>query len=227
MSLPLVHINICFHYATAEQARYVRSVHPVMSAAFGEDCFVMISAQDIVDPEDASTWRFQLSMGWKGSWVANQTNANTLQTMKQRGARLAEPFRSAVLWIPDTVQVKNNNITAWVTQPWDTHDGGVALAGDACHAMPPHRGQALNHAIVDVQRLVEGFKAVADGTRKQADVVSEYVEEVVPRGAKEVLLSQASAMKSLCWNDFKETALFKIGVTRGDDAQVHSCDGKS
>jgi 2-polyprenyl-6-methoxyphenol hydroxylase-like FAD-dependent oxidoreductase len=51
--------------------------------------------------------------------------------------RLAEPFRSAVLWMPDDTKVSFDRMVYWVTVPWDSRQGRVTLVGDAAHPMAP------------------------------------------------------------------------------------------
>jgi hypothetical protein len=51
--------------------------------------------------------------------------------------KLAEPFRSAVLWMPDDTKVSFDRMVYWVTVPWDSRQGRVTLVGDAAHPMAP------------------------------------------------------------------------------------------
>jgi len=62
-----------------------------------------------------------------------------LAQLKEKGALLCEPFRSAVAWIPDDTVVTYDTMAYWVSIPWDNHDGRVTLAGDAAHPMTPRK----------------------------------------------------------------------------------------
>ena len=42
-----------------------------------------------------------------------------------------------MLAIPDDTQIPYIDVSYWIAQPWDTHNGLVTLAGDAAHPMPP------------------------------------------------------------------------------------------
>lgn len=57
--------------------------------------------------------------------------------MKQKASNMCEPFRSAVMWMPDDTKIAYDKMAYWVPIPWDNHDGRVALAGDAAHPMTP------------------------------------------------------------------------------------------
>lgn len=48
-----------------------------------------------------------------------------------------QPFRTAILAIPDDTQVPYTPVNYWIAQPWDTQGGLVSIAGDAAHPMPP------------------------------------------------------------------------------------------
>ncbi|KAK5122589.1 hypothetical protein LTR85_003852 [Meristemomyces frigidus] len=212
--LQTIHINIVFSYPTAEQARFVRSAHPVFSLAIGKAFFILVSIQDVPDPNRPETWRFQLIMSWPGVPDKQATNAERHKEVKAQGAQLAEPFKSAILWIPDGVDVAYQDIGIWEPERWDTQGGRVTLAGDAAHSMPPHRGQGLNHAIQDAFNFVEAAKRVQAGEIEQTESIQQYSDEVAERGAKEVRISKQSAFMSMHVDQVMESAFFKHGIAR-------------
>jgi 2-polyprenyl-6-methoxyphenol hydroxylase-like FAD-dependent oxidoreductase len=59
--------------------------------------------------------------------------------VRQKASGMCEPFRSAVMWIPNDTKTTYDTMAYWVPVPWDTHDGRVTLAGDAAHPMTPRK----------------------------------------------------------------------------------------
>lgn len=55
--------------------------------------------------------------------------------MKRRASHFAEPFKSAVLSVPDDTIVTEIKLGDWPCLEWDNQGGNVTLAGDAAHAM--------------------------------------------------------------------------------------------
>ncbi len=93
--------------------------------------------QDVPDPDDPANWRFQVVTSWLGEPDDSLDDAGRLAQVKEKGSVLCEPYRSAVLWMPDDTKITYDGIAYWVPVPWDNHDGRVTLAGDAAHPMTP------------------------------------------------------------------------------------------
>jgi hypothetical protein len=72
-----------------------------------------------------------VAVGWRGRLDRNASNEERQRLMRQHGANLAEPFRSAILWIPEDQEIKYSELGVWVPGAWGTQDGRVTLAGDA------------------------------------------------------------------------------------------------
>jgi len=64
-------------------------------------------------------------------------DATRLAQLKEKASIQAEPFRSAVQWMPEDTEITYNSMAYWEPVPWDNHSGRVTLAGDAVHPMPP------------------------------------------------------------------------------------------
>lgn len=98
-----------------------------------------MAVQDVPDPEKPETWRFQIAITWKGERDPNMTDADRLKLIKSKAELLADPFKSAILWMPEGTPVTFDDLSYWVTIPWDNHQGRVTLAGDAAHPFPPSK----------------------------------------------------------------------------------------
>jgi hypothetical protein len=142
---------------------------------------------------------------------------------------MCEPFRSAVLWMPDDTKITYDKMAYWVPIPWDNYDGRVTLAGDAAHPMTPRerpfekilaelmlvdRGQGLNHAICDASHFVDAMQRVVARTSSLKDAITAYSEEIVKRGAEEVLISKQSAGMMLDWDRLMESPLVKRSLDK-------------
>ncbi len=93
--------------------------------------------QDVPSESDPANWCFQIVTSRIGKLDSNLDDRARLAQVKELASVLAEPFRSAVQWIPDDTKITYNSIAYWVTVPWDDHGGRATLAGDAAHPMPP------------------------------------------------------------------------------------------
>lgn len=78
------------------------------------DIFSFISVQDVPDPADPAGWKFQVVAGWLGARDKGMSNAEKHRELKARAAVLAEPFRSAILWMPEDVEIGYNDLGYWI-----------------------------------------------------------------------------------------------------------------
>jgi 2-polyprenyl-6-methoxyphenol hydroxylase-like FAD-dependent oxidoreductase len=89
-ALPILYANVAFSYNDAEKAKFVRSVNPVCSFAVHPECVVMISIQDVPNPNDTRSWRFQLVISWIGTRDNRLSNEEKHAAVKKRAASLPE-----------------------------------------------------------------------------------------------------------------------------------------
>jgi len=214
--LEIVHSNVAIVYGDAEKAKFVRSGHPVFCFAVKPGLLSFLSIQDVPDPEDPANWKFQVVTSWLGKQDDSLDTPGRLAQVKEKASTMCEPFRSAVMWMPDDTKITYDTMAYWVTVPWDNHDGRVTLAGDAAHPMTPHRGQGLNHAICDASHFVDAMKKVVAGESSLKDGITTYSEEVVRRGADEVLISKQNAIMMLNWDQLMESPMMKRSLQKSD-----------
>ena len=78
------------------------------------------------------------------------------------------------------------------------------------------RGQGLNHAICDASHFVDTMKKVVAGESSLKDAITAYSEEVVRRGADEVLISKQTAIMMLNWDQLMESPMMKRSLQKSD-----------
>lgn len=80
--------------------------------------------------------------------------------------------------------------------------------------MHSDRGQGLNHAICDASNFVAALQKVVDASATMKDAVKDYSEEVVQRGATEVLVSKETALSFLDWDRLMKSPVMKKSLRR-------------
>ncbi|KAM3080319.1 hypothetical protein ACMFMG_005280 [Clarireedia jacksonii] len=212
-AFPIWHMNLTVCYNDAQKARYLRSEFPTSFLALSDRSFhAFQSISSMPDgPDHPESWVFHLAMAWRGEARHELSYAERLAIIKQKAAGLAEPARSSFLWIPEETQVHKADISYWITEPWDNHQGRLTLVGDAAHPMPPYRGQGLNHCITDIFDLIAEIKATIQGEKTLDTAISEYEAALVPRGSEEVKCSIENGIMLHDWEKVKESPVFNAG----------------
>ena len=120
---------------------------------------------------------------------------------KEKAQTFAEPWRTVGRDLPDDFPVALDRTTVWrPTVDWSSKFGHhVTIAGDAAHAMPPHRGQGLNNALQDAAVLVDELKAVKSGNKSLSDAIAAFEKDMKERTLQEIPISiaQVSALITL------------------------------
>ena len=138
---PIWHMNLTVCYGDAHKARFVRAEFPTSFLALSERSFHAFQSISSMPegPDHPESWIFHLAMAWRGEAQHELSYAERLAIIKEKAAGLAEPARSSFLWIPEGTQVHKADISYWITESWDNHQGRLTLVGDAAHPMPPCR----------------------------------------------------------------------------------------
>lgn len=136
-TLPYAFMNFPVTY-TAEQARYLdKTMQPIVDVGVHpKKMYIGFFQLDKPDLEKPETWIFYILASWPIATKEDEENSgNRLQRLRDRMHDWAEPFKSAVAWVPDGTEIKPDKLKVWVPSRWDNHGGRVTLAGDAAHSM--------------------------------------------------------------------------------------------
>ncbi|KAK4993011.1 hypothetical protein LTR66_001677 [Elasticomyces elasticus] len=207
-----VFTNTMVRYPNPEQARFVRALHPVFYMGLHpEGGLFWVSPQDVPDPQDPTSWTFQLFMNWRGQAPADGTNI--LPELKAWAPKLVDPWKSAIEWLPDDTIVQAQKIGYWMPIPRDNIGGRVTLAGDAAHPMAPFRGQGLSHCIADVSSLLSQLELFITGSGSSpkptlAELITAYDSEVIARAGDEVQTSLQTMRFLMTWDKVQQSASF-------------------
>lgn len=204
-----------------------RKDHPIFKNAFAKidgDSFAWWqSIQDVQDPYDPETWRFQNVLSWTGPpRPADLPDCESrLAFWKEKAQKIANPWRSVGRDLPEDLRIVVDRTTTWTPTDWSTSKfaGRVTLAGDAAHPMPPFRGQGLNQALQDASDLVDEFVAVQKGDVSLKDAVVRYETAMRERALTEIPVSIAQAQMIHNFDTLMEAPFFKHGMNRYREEQ--------
>ena len=136
-TLPYAFMNFPVTY-TAEQARYIdKTMHPIVDVGIHpKSMYIGLFLLDKPDLKRPETWIFYILASWPIATKEDEENTgDRLQRLRDRMNDWAEPFKSAVAWVPDGTEIKPDQLKIWIPSEWDNRGGQVTIAGDAAHAM--------------------------------------------------------------------------------------------
>ena len=192
----------------------------------------MLSVLDTSHSTTTGEVTFQNLLSWRGAPSASDCQADpslALKHLRELGAQFAPPFCIAAVNVADNTQLFVDQGTQWDPRPHFTVSDGfaaspdssgaklrtVTLAGDAAHAMLPHRGQGLNHALEDAARLVAALTAAfKDETQTLQTAIAAYEQEMVRRGGEEVETTARAATAAHEWSILTQSPMFKHGANK-------------
>ncbi|KAF2230539.1 FAD/NAD(P)-binding domain-containing protein [Viridothelium virens] len=219
-------INYCHARYTAEQAKVLRSVHPILTTGWwGEGRIAyLLAALDIPSLDKPEDWQFQNYMGWHGSPHKQdfRSSQDVVEFFREKASHFCDPFRTAAQGIKDDTILPVDVGHQWSPSQWDNRGGKITLAGDAAHSMLPHRGQGLNNAMQDAAELVTAISKVMYENVPLETAIAAYEASMIPRGAKEVELSLQTANISMGENRRRD---FKWKYSLAQDVEMNETEG--
>jgi 2-polyprenyl-6-methoxyphenol hydroxylase-like FAD-dependent oxidoreductase len=172
------------------------------------------------DPEDKSTWTTFWVKIWRRGVFPDSPASQGLEALaylKETTKNLVEPFQSQLDWTPSdgSATCFIDEMKTWTPiAPLESHDGRVALAGDAAHPMLVYRGQGFQHAVVDADNYVNALLKIRDGGESREAAIAAYNDEMVPRGATAVEQSLKEASLSMDLESVKKMMMARQGHGR-------------
>ncbi|KAK6368209.1 hypothetical protein LTS17_009950 [Exophiala oligosperma] len=212
--------NACWRLP-ADVALLQRKDSPVFRVGYHPVGMTWVSGiQDVKDPGDPTTFLFQQLLSWPGRPHAEDfpDQRSKVEFVKEKARIYAEPWKSAGLNIPEDTELHVDRIAIWkpdVTVDWASSCPlwpHVAVAGDAAHSMPPFRGQGLNNALTDAERIVSELVEVKHGIKSLGEAVRSYESEMKARGAKEVEISTVQSRMVHNWDTLMGSPMMKAGM---------------
>ncbi|RDW83672.1 FAD-dependent oxidoreductase [Aspergillus mulundensis] len=211
---------------TAEQARFLRTFHPLYIAAINPaGFFSFFGLHDASDPDPAS-WTFFFYISWHSPFDEQEatkdwSNAQRLAQVKEFASHFTDPWRSAFEWLPDDQEVWYMSLTDFdpglEEHRWDNHNGRVTLAGDAAHAMTYQRGQGLNHSVTDAGRLATAIQEFFSGDKARGEAIAEYEGEMIERAGGEVRMSTTNTEMVHDWKKVQMSPVMRSGMVKVQD----------
>ena len=200
------------------------------------------TVHDIPDHERPETWTWIPTITfWREGSDQLTSAAEIRKVWNEKSEMMAEPFRSALLSLPEDAIIWSERLSQWPTIAWDNKQGSVTLAGDAAHPMtyrkqytipssfrakpffhqtnpknpaPTDRGQGLNNAIHDAAYLGRALNEHCENGTPLTDVLASYEAEVVERGNEAVLSSGQNSVTMHDWEHLMESPMLKHGAAR-------------
>lgn len=135
---PYTFLNFPFRYTKGRAIKMDKMMHPIVDvASHPKSMYVGIFVLDKPDLQNPETWVFYILATWKKQDSDYVEGKNMVDELRRRMDDWADPYKSAVEWIPDDVQAKAVPFRIWgpPESGWDNRGGRVTLAGDAAHSM--------------------------------------------------------------------------------------------
>ncbi len=143
--LPYVFLNFPMRF-TAEQAlKMDKMMNPFVDVGVHpKGMYIGIFLLDKPDLDKPESWIFYFLVTWPKQEDTDTNDGENTTTddvnmadeFRKRADGWADPFKSAVDWMPKDIKAKAVPLKIWGPKSgWDNRQGRVTLAGDAAHSM--------------------------------------------------------------------------------------------
>lgn len=234
--LPYVFLNFPFKFTAERALKMDKMMHPIVDVGVHpKSMYIGIFLLDKPDLDRPETWIFYILATWPKQQTSEDEykDQNMADELRKRADGWADPFKSAVEWMPDDVKAKAVQLKIWSPiSDWDNRDGRVTLAGDAAHSMTfrkyssyhateetsltfwpiPDRGQGANNAVKDSKMFVDAMIKVKSGRLSLVEALGEYDKDVMTRGRQEVEISRVQTDAFHDHARFLDSPVVKHGI---------------
>ncbi|ETI24576.1 hypothetical protein G647_03945 [Cladophialophora carrionii CBS 160.54] len=220
--LPYTFLNFPFRYTPEQAIKMDKMMHPIVDVApHPKSMYVGIFLLDKPDLQKPETWVFYILATWAKQDCDYVEGKNMVDELRRRMDDWADPYKSAVEWIPKDTRAKAVPLRIWGPPEtgWDNRDGRITLSGDAAHSMTFHRGQGANNAICDSEKFVSAMIKVQSGEKSLLEAVNEYDADVISRGRTEVEVSRVQTDAFHDHAKFLDSPVVKHGIKPMSDVK--------
>jgi 2-polyprenyl-6-methoxyphenol hydroxylase-like FAD-dependent oxidoreductase len=136
--LPYTFLNFPFRYTREQALKMDKMMHPIVDVApHPKSMYLGIFLLDKPDLQKPETWVFYILATWGKQDSDYAEGRNMVDELRQRMDDWADPYKSAVEWIPEDTRAKAVPLKIWGPPEtgWDNRDGRITLSGDAAHSM--------------------------------------------------------------------------------------------
>jgi 2-polyprenyl-6-methoxyphenol hydroxylase-like FAD-dependent oxidoreductase len=142
--LPYVFLNFPMRFPAEQALKMDKMMHPIVDVGVHpKGMYIGIFLLDKPDLDKPESWIFYFLATWPkqdtndGENTTTAADVNLADEFRKRAEGWADPFKSAVDWMPNDIKAKAVPFKIWAppVSGWDTRGGRVTLAGDAAHSM--------------------------------------------------------------------------------------------